>query len=569
MSVPSEPAAERLTAPGSGRPWWQDAVCYEVYVRSFADSNGDGIGDLPGITSRVPYLAELGVDAIWLTPFYPSPQADHGYDVADFRGVDPMFGTLADFDELLATAHRHGLRVLIDVVANHSSTEHAWFREALAAGPGSPARDRYLFRPGRGVDGSEPPNNWQSSFGGPAWTRVDDGEWYLHLFDRGQPDFNWDNPEVGDEFESVLRFWLDRGVDGFRIDVAHGLVKAAGLPDADPNAGGHDLEEWLAELHRPYWDQPGVHDVYRRWHRILASYPGDRMAVGEAWVTSAEAMARYLRPDELQQVFNFHWLNSGWSVEQLAGVIAETMAAVAPHQATPTWVLSNHDVVRHASRLGSGDRGLARARAASMLMLALPGSAYVYQGEELGLPQVEVPEEQRQDPSYLRGHDEGRDGCRVPVPWSGAAPPYGFGPDGSKPWLPQPPEWAELSVQAQGGVAGSTLELYRELLARRRELLHRRGGQLGRRGGPAGGRGAPPDTDGGVEVVIGSDDVLAVRRAHGLVCVVNCGDTDADLHRLAALAPLLEQARPLLASGPAPRLADGVLPPDTAAWLRV
>jgi alpha-glucosidase len=519
------------------RLWWQNAVIYQIYVRSLADADGDGIGDLPGITSRLPQLSALGVDAVWLTPFYRSPQADHGYDVADYRDVDPMFGTLADFDELLTTAHQHGLRVIVDIVPNHCSVEHAWFQAALAAGPGSPERDRFIFRDG---NGAEPPNNWHSVFGGLAWEQVPDGQWYLHLFDVGQPDFNWENPEVGDEFDAILRFWLDRGVDGFRIDVAHGLFKEAGLPDVlhEQNLGG--IEEGMTKLDRPYWDQPGIHDVYRRWNRILASYDGDRMAVAEAWVVDAEAMARYVRRDELQQAFNFHWLEAEWSMEEMRRVIEETFAAVTPVGASPTWVLSNHDVVRHPTRFGGGAAGLDRACAATAVMLALPGSAYIYAGEELGLQQVFVPEQARQDPAWLRGGEEGRDGCRVPLPWSGDQPPYGFGPPGSKPWLPQPGSWSELSWEAQDGVEGSVLELYKQLIRARRELLPRLG-------------------DAVAFVDSAPSGVLALRR-DDLLCVVNCGAGDADVTALADPSTLVIATR----SDDAVRA--GTLPADVAAW---
>jgi alpha-glucosidase len=534
------PTIPTAREPNSARRWWQDAVFYEIYVRSFADADGDGVGDIAGITSRLPYLAGLGVDAVWLTPFYPSPQADHGYDVADYRDVDPTFGTLDDFDEMLATAHRHGIKVVVDVVPNHSSDEHAWFREALAAGPGSPECARYIFRDGRGEDGEEPPNNWHSVFGGPAWARVPDGQWYLHLFDRRQPDFDWSNPEVGDEFESVLRFWLDRGVDGFRIDVAHGMFKAEGLPDveSDNNVGG--IEAALAERDRPYWDQPEVHDVYRRWRRVLQEYEGDRMAVAEAWVSTPESMARYVRADELQQVFNFHWLEARWSAAAFRAVIEATFAAVGPVEASPTWVLSNHDVERHVSRYGGGRRGLDRARAATLTMLALPGSAYLYAGEELGLPQVDVPDDHRQDPTYHRGGGVGRDGCRVPMPWSGDAPPYGFGPDGSAPtWLPQPPSWAGLSVAAQEQDDHSTLAFYRRALRTRRDHLPRLGT--------------------GVRFLDSAAEVLAFRRDPDLVCLVNCGTEPTDVSQVGEL---------VIASGATDTVAGGSLPPDTAAWFR-
>ncbi|MDQ4085459.1 MAG: glycoside hydrolase family 13 protein [Actinomycetota bacterium] len=522
------------------RAWWQDAVFYEIYVRSFADADGDGVGDLPGITARLPYLADLGVDAVWVTPFYPSPQADHGYDVADYRGIDPMFGTLSDFDEMLQTAHRHGIRVVVDLVPNHSSDEHAWFQQALAAAPGSRERARYIFRDGRGDDGAAPPNNWHSVFGGPAWTRVPDGQWYLHLFDRRQPDFDWDNPEVGDEFESILRFWLDRGVDGFRIDVAHGMFKSEGLPDVDVEKDPAGIEEAMTELDRPYWDQPGVHEVYRRWRRVLEEYPGDRMAVGEAWVSTAESMARYVRPDELQQVFNFHWLEARWSAAAFRAVIEATFAAVRPVDASPTWVLSNHDVERHLSRYGGGQQGLARARAATLTMLGLPGSAYLYAGEELGLPQADVPVQQRQDPTWHRGGGVGRDGCRVPMPWSGSVPPFGFSPDGAAgTWLPQPPEWAPLTVAAQQHDPDSTLSFYRRALALRRRLL--------------------PTLGSSVEFLASAPEVLAFRRDPDLVCMVNCGVEPTDVAGL---------GEPLLTSGADDEVRAGSLPADTAAWFR-
>ncbi|MDP2773761.1 MAG: glycoside hydrolase family 13 protein, partial [Nocardioides sp.] len=397
------------------------AVVYQVYVRSFADSDGDGIGDLPGITSRLPYLRDLGVDAVWVTPFYRSPQHDHGYDVADYLDVDPMFGTLADADALVTRAHELGLKVIVDLVPNHTSSDHAWFQAALAAGPGSPERARYLFRTGRGADAGEPPNNWQSVFGGPAWTRVDDtDQWYLHLFDTSQPDLDWRNPEVPAMFADVLRFWLDRDVDGFRVDVAHGLLKEESLRDQlvqEPVSDHFEVGGHIAD--QPMWDQPEVHDVYRQWHRILAEYDGDRMAVAEAWTSTVEANARYVRPDELHQAFNFDWVLAPWSAKAFADVVEQTLPALAAVSGTPTWVLSNHDVQRHATRYGGGDVGRARARAATLLSLALPGSAYLYQGEELGLEDVEVAPADRQDPSWFRTGKPGRDSCRVPIPWAG------------------------------------------------------------------------------------------------------------------------------------------------------
>lgn len=523
--------------------WWRHAVIYQVYPRSFADSDGDGIGDLPGITSRLPYLRDLGVDALWISPFYTSPQKDHGYDVADYRDIDPLFGTLEDADRLVATAHELGLKLIVDLVPNHTSDAHAWFQAALAAGPGSAERARYLFREGRGEDGSQPPNNWSSVFGGPAWTRVEDGQWYLHLFDSTQPDLDWRNPEVGDMFEDVLRFWLDRGVDGFRVDVAHGLVKEESLRDqvvdeGDTPASGEINPEAVSSMvertmrDEPMWDQPEVHEVYRRWRTVLDSYDGDRMMVAEAWTQSAESMARFVRPDEMHQSFNFSWLLAPWSAEEFASVITGTLEALSGVGASPTWVLSNHDVVRHVTRYGGGAVGLARARAATLAMLALPGSSYLYEGEELGLEQVEVEPEHRQDPSWFRTGEVGRDGCRVPVPWSGDAAPYGFGPGDAQPWLPQPDDWAPLTVAAQQADPDSTLAFYQKALAARRAFAETAGDQ--------------------VELLDLGRDVLAFRRGP-LTVVVNCGET-----------PVTRPAGDVVASsGP----VSDLLPVDTAVWL--
>lgn len=530
-----------LASRDSHVPWWRHAVTYQVYVRSFADGDGDGVGDLAGITARLRHLRDLGVDALWLTPFYPSPQKDHGYDVADHTGVDPLFGSLGDADALFARAHELGLRVIVDLVPNHTSSDHPWFRAALRDEPG--ARDRYLFRPGRGADGAEPPNNWRSVFGGPAWTRVADpsigsgrrASWYLHLFDDSQPDLDWRNPEVAAMFEEVLRFWLDRGADGFRVDVAHGLVKEASLRDqaSVPGSGGSMVERDADD--EPMWDQPEVHEVYRSWHRILEEYDGDRVLVAEAWTRTPDSLARYVRPDEMQQAFNFAWLLAPWDARAFAEVIRGTLAALSEVSASPTWVLSNHDVERHPSRYGGGPVGLARARAATVAMLALPGSAYLYQGEELGLEQVDVPPAARQDRAWHRSGEVGRDGCRVPIPWEGTAPPYGFGPGTGQPWLPQPGDWAPLTVAAQTGAEGSTLELYRAALAARR--THALG---------AGDR---------VELRPVVDGVLAFTRGP-LTVVLNAG---ADAIELPA-------GEVVLASGELddPRL----LPPDTAVWLR-
>ncbi|MFJ8471717.1 glycoside hydrolase family 13 protein [Kitasatospora sp. NPDC094011] len=539
--------------------WWRDAVIYQVYPRSFADSNGDGMGDLPGIRSRLPYLRDLGVDAVWLSPFYASPQADAGYDVADYRAVDPMFGTLLDADALIRDAHQLGLRIIVDLVPNHSSDQHEWFQRALREGPGSPLRDRYHFRPGKGANGELPPNDWESIFGGPAWTRSENpdgtpGDWYLHLFAPEQPDFNWDNPAVADEFRSILRFWLDMGVDGFRIDVAHGLVKAPGLPDL----GGADQLKLLGNDVMPFFDQDGVHEIYRSWRGILDEYPGQRIGVAEAWTPTVRRTANYVRPDELHQAFNFQYLGTDWDAAALREVIDLSLDSMRPVDAPTTWVLSNHDVTRHATRFANepglgtqirtpGDRalGLRRARAATLLMLALPGSAYVYQGEELGLPDVtDLPDEVRQDPSFFRqaGQDGYRDGCRVPIPWSGTEAPYGFGPVAGGPsWLPQPAEWAGLSVEAQTGDPSSTLELYRSALAVRR---------------------AQPDLGAGTEVewLDGPEGTLAFRRG-SFVCTVN---TTGEPVRIAAPGRLLLASADLVVEG-----GEAVLAPDTTGWWAV
>ncbi|SCK56078.1 glycoside hydrolase family 13 protein [Streptomyces sp. WMMB 322] len=531
------PAGEQGTRP-ERTGWWRDAVIYQVYPRSFADGDGDGMGDLQGVRSRLPYLADLGVDAVWLSPFYASPQADGGYDVTDYRAVDPRFGDLADAAALIKDAHALGLRVIVDVVPNHSSDRHVWFQQALEEGPGSPARARYHFRPGRGEEGQLPPNDWESVFGGPAWTRVKEadgtpGEWYLHLFAPEQPDFNWEHPAVHDEFRTVLRFWLDLGVDGFRIDVAHGLVKAPGLPDT----GQSGQLRLLGNARLPFFDQDGVHEIYRDWRRVLEEYPGERIGVAEAWTPDSQRTALYVREDELHQAFNFHYLQTDWDAEALRAVVAESLEAMLPVAAPATWVLSNHDVVRHRTRLGGG---LPRARAAALLMLALPGSAYVYQGEELGLPEVtELPDEARQDPSFFRdnGQEGLRDGCRVPLPWERTGSSFGFG--GGTSWLPQPEGWGEMSVAAQAGEPGSTLELYRTALRLRRDHP---------------GLGAGDS----VEWLSAPHGVLAFRRGD-FVCTANTGEEPAELEET--------PGQLLLASGPYD--GRGPLPADTTAWWSV
>ena len=607
-SAPS-PTAPTASAIGvDGPEWWRTAVIYQIYPRSFADADGDGIGDLPGITDRLPALAELGVDAIWLSPFFTSPQRDAGYDVSDYCDVDPLFGTLDDFDRMLAVAHDQGLKVIIDMVPNHTSADHVWFQEALAAGEGSPERDRYMFRDGKGPNGDEMPNNWESVFGGPMWDRVTNpdgtpGQWYLHIFDASQPDLNWENEWVRAKFRDVLRFWLDRGVDGFRVDVAHGMIKAAGLPDYTPPAEGGSMggdeskakkkdakargnadasdpdsiadapapakrsetvldpgiEASDSPKDPPYWGQEGVHDIWREWHSVLAEYEGDRVLCAEAWVGPLTKMAKWVRPDEMSQAFNFDYMFTDWTAPDLRRVIDESIAAFGGVGAPSTWVLSNHDVVRHASRLalpgenpqgaGIGPKspfkpdavlGLHRARAASALMLALPGGAYLYQGEELGLPEVvELPDAARQDPTWFRTNGEkyGRDGCRVPIPWEAGKPAAGFNTTGEA-WLPQPDGWSDFARDTEAADPDSTLNLYTEALRLRR--AH----DLG---------------SGNVHWVPGFRRTTVALRNRDVVIIANLGKRSV----------ALPAGELLLSSGPLER--DGsitLLPSDTTVWLQ-
>jgi alpha-glucosidase len=542
--------------------WWRQAVFYQVYPRSFADADGDGLGDLRGITRRLTHLSTLGVDALWLSPFYPSELADGGYDVADYRDVDPRLGTLDDFDAMVAEAHRLALKVMVDIVPNHTSRRHVWFEEALRSAPGSPARDRYVFRDGRGEHGELPPTDWQSVFGGSAWKRVEpdqgpDGQWYLHLFTPEQPDLNWANEEVRADFRTTLRFWSDRGVDGFRIDVAHALAKDLDAPLRDlgaPELSGAEALTALPPGTHPFFDRDEVHEVYRDWRKIFDAYTPPRMAVAEAWVPGARR-ALYARPDELGQAFNFEYLQASWGADELRQVITDSLATARSAGASATWVLSNHDVVRHASRLtlppdtdlnawllsdGTAPpvdeaAGLRRARAATLLMLALPGSSYVYQGEELGLPEVtDLPAEALQDPIWEQtAHtSKGRDGCRVPLPWTTTGPSYGFGAGGA--WLPQPPVFASYAVEAQDGVEGSTLELYRTALALRRRLL---------------------DGEDLTWATESAPGVLDLTRTDNWRCVTNLSATPVEL----------PPGEVLLSS--APLEEDGRLGPDTTAWL--
>jgi alpha-glucosidase len=568
-----------LTTQEKDSEWWRTAVIYQIYPRSFADANGDGVGDLAGVTERLPALRDLGVDAIWLSPFYTSPQRDAGYDVADYCDVDPLFGTLDDFDLMQRRAHELGIRVIVDLVPNHTSSDHAWFKAALAGGPGSEERARYLFRDGRGPGGDLPPNNWQSVFGGDAWTRTTDpdgtpGQWYLHLFDSTQPDLDWQNPWVREQFHGILRFWLDRGADGFRVDVAHGLIKADGLPDYTPPAKGGSMGGGSATLEpdissepkasAPYWAQEGVHEIYRDWRTVLDEYPGGRILAAEAWVDPLSRVAEWVRPDEMHQAFNFAYLETPWNAAALRTVIDDSLAAFGAVGAPSTWVLSNHDVVRHASRLaltadnlqghGIGPKtvglpdpvlGIGRARAATSLMLSLPGSSYIYQGEELGLPEVvDLPDSVRQDPTWFRtdGERYGRDGCRVPIPWEANAPAYGFNSTGAS-WLPQPAEFRALARDAQDGAEGSTLELYKLALRLRREH----------------GLGL-----GTVEWLSGfGDDVVAFRNGDVTV-VANAGTASVAL----AEGELLLASGPLTAAPAGSEDTSRTLPGDTTVWLR-
>ncbi len=554
------PATE-MTRPIGGAPWWRSAVIYQVYIRSFADADGDGVGDIRGIRSRLRYLADLGVDALWINPWYPSPMKDAGYDVADFRDIEPIFGTLADAEAMIGDAHDLGLRVLLDIVPNHLSDQHPWFQRALAASPGSRERSRFIFRDGRGGEGHLAPNDWESGFGGPAWTRVVEadggpGQWYLHLFTPEQPDLNWGSQDVRDEFDETMRFWFDLGVDGFRIDVAHGLVKADGLPDVGatewPPLTPHPVDH-------PHWDRDEVHEIYRAWRSLADTYDDPRVFVAEAWVHNPERLARYVRADELHTAFNFDFLMSPWEAERLRASIETSLRAHEVVGAPPTWVLSNHDTVREVSRyaraqdarplrnlndvldlpadFGTGRR---RARAAALLMLALPGGAYIYQGAELGLAEVEdLPDEVLRDPGWEQsGHtDRGRDGCRVPIPWSGDAPPFGFSPVDAcaATWLPQPSSWRDLTVQSQTGADASTLELYRRALRVRRTR--------------------PELGDGTLTWLDAPPGALAFGRDRPFVCIVNVS---------ADPVPPPYGAKPLLSSGPL--TDDGRLPRDVAAW---
>ena len=550
--------------------WWRDAVVYQIYVRSFADADGDGIGDLRGITTRIPYISSLGVDAVWLTPFFPSPQRDHGYDVADYVDVDPQYGTLADVDDLVAACHAHGLRLLADIVPNHCSSEHRWFRDALAAPPGSAARRRFFFRDGRGDDGELPPNNWPAAFGGSVWTRVADGQWYLATFTPWQPDFDWSDPAVVADFDDILRFWLDRGVDGFRVDAVTHVGKAPGLPDMPPLEDG--VAETAAAGHNSYamyW--PSAHDVWRHWRQTLDAY--DREHPGRDVVTVAEAytarrpdlLMDYVRGDEFHEAFSFDLMLAPWHAASIHRAIDDTISTLHANGAAVTWTLNNHDTQRSVTRLGRADatdpaswtgsnlvysdapvdvdRGARRARAAVVLVAALPGSLFVYAGEELGLPEVlDLPDEARTDPIFVRtsGREIGRDGCRIPLPWDAESQTaYGFSArPGAAPWLPQPDGWGTMSVATQDGEAGSMLTLYRDVLRVRRTLV-----------------------DDDFEWIFGAEsDVVAFRRGDVTV-VVNPTSAPRSVDAELGSTTLVLSSDPALTW-------SGVVPPDAAVWLR-
>ena len=552
--------AEQRSSLAESKPdWWRDAVVYQVYPRSFADADGDGIGDIPGVTSRVGYLADLGIDAIWLSPFYPSALADGGYDVADYRDVDPRLGTLDDFDDMVSALHAAGIRVVVDIVPNHTSDLHVWFQEALDSPPGSAARERYVFRDGAGADGGEPPTDWESFFGGPAWERVADGQWYLHFFAPEQPDLNWGNPEVREDFVRTLRFWADRGVDGFRIDVAHMLTKDL----TEPLPSKAELDAMPLDGRHPVIDRDDVHDVYAQWRAVFNEYNPPRTAVAEAWVERSRR-PRYASAEGLGQAFNFDLLQADFDAAQFRHIVTDNLDLAAESGSSTTWVLSNHDVVRHATRYGlphpertpdgapahkhgnawllSGgtepqlDRaaGTRRARAAILFLLALPGSAYLYQGEELGLHEVvELEDADRQDPTFFRspGIDVGRDGCRVPLPWHRSGSSYGFGADGAH--LPQPAWFAALSVEAEADDPRSMLSLYRRALGLRRRLQ------------------CAEDLE---WLDAGRDDVLRFRRPNGWEVVTNFG----------AEPFAYETGDTLLASSPS---GAGVIAGETTVWL--
>ena len=460
--------------PSATVPWWRSGVVYQIYPRSFCDSDGDGVGDLEGIRHRLGHLAWLGVDAVWLSPFYRSPMADFGYDVADFCDVDPLFGDLPAFDRLLADAHAHGLRVLVDLVPNHTSDQHPWFHAARRSRE-DPKRSWYVWRdPER--DG-RPPNNWMAAFtNGPAWTFDEPtGQWYLHQFLPQQPDLNWEEPAVVDAMHDVMRFWLDRGVDGFRIDVVHCIGRDPDLPN--------DEAPWDQIPHCASNEHPSTHEHIREMRRLADDYPGDRVLIGETALPGTRWVAPYYgHGDELHLAFNFAATHAPWDAPSWAHRLARVIEELAPLDAWPTWVLSNHDIPRHRTRYGGSE---ARARAAAVALLTQRGTPVLYAGEELGLEDAEVPDDRIVDPG-------GRDGCRAPIPWERAAP-HGWG---ERSWLPFPPDAGPRSAEALRDDPASILHLYRRLLQVRRE--------------------SPALQFGDLQVLDTPDGILAWRRTHAL-----------------------------------------------------
>ncbi|MFT8536700.1 glycoside hydrolase family 13 protein [Bifidobacterium aquikefiri] len=604
---------------GSPQTWWKQAVVYQIYPRSFKDSTGSGLGDIAGITSKIDYLQQLGVDCIWLSPFYPSALADGGYDVADYRNVDPKLGTMADFDDLSAAGHAHGLKIVVDIVPNHSSNLHPWFQEALIAEPNSAARQRYIFRNGRGAQGELPPTDWIGNFGGSAWTRVADGQWYLHLFAKEQPDFNWDNRDVREDFIKTLRFWSDHGADGFRVDVAHGLAK---------DLNRTDLNDWsaLATLplpidgSHPLYDRDEVHEIFRQWRTVFDEYDPPRFAVAEAWVNPARQYL-YSSPKELGQIFNFEFAKKNWIRNEIHQAIEEGIEQAARSGSTSTWVMSNHDVIRHATRyalpqvptknglyhmqakdwvLRDGSSfienralGTRRSRAAIMLELALPGSAYVYQGEELGLFEVpDIPWNQLQDPESFgtsgAASSKGRDGCRVPLPWVGSDHPilnavdvhefsvtqdvisrfghinpkdgsgsFGFSPskktDGSnhvteETHLPQPDWYAHFAADVESSDPQSMLHLYQKSLQLRHELQTNNTSLTWLEG-----YDKTSSIHDGADGQLGG--VIAYKRANGWASITNFGSEPVSL----PTGTVILTSTPLN--------DDGKLPQDATAWI--
>lgn len=561
--TPSSPTAPVHEDHPPAQGWWRNAVAYQVYIRSFRDSDGDGVGDIEGLRRCLPELAGLGVRIIWINPCYPSPQRDHGYDIADYRAINPEYGTLEGFELMLADAHSLGIRVVMDIVPNHASVEHEWFAQALAAEPGSPERARFHFADGED-GGANPPNTWRSVFGGGAWQRVEDGredpQWYLHLFDWSQADLNWRNPAVREEFLDVLRFWFDRGVDGFRIDVAHGLMKAPEIPRGEA-AGADEL-----------WGRDEVHEIYEEWRALADSYEEGKYFIGEVWVDSAEKLARFTEPGRLHQSFAFELLVQPWFAHRLRRSI-ERGLAVAGAKDGPAWALSNHDVHRVVTRLGQEqvDRdpdptdmladarrrwpvdlalGLRRAKAEAGLLFALPGTVYVYQGEELGLPEVlDLPDEARQDPIFVRsgGAEFGRDGCRVPIPWTAEGSSMGFGPeDGAAPWLPQPELFRAFARDLEEDDPNSMLSLYRALSRLRPWLL----GEASR-----------------VEWVDEAPEDVVAFRVGSLLCATNTADEARPAPLVGAEAFLLNTADLVDPSGCG---ANGaILPANSTSWWRL